>query len=65
LALATLASVLGALGDAQGARAVLEQVYRLRPDFSKSLICRLFRFRNDTDRACFLDGLTKAGVAEY
>jgi tetratricopeptide (TPR) repeat protein len=59
---AILASVLGHLGDTEGSRSALEQVYRLKPDFSRSLIHRLWRFRNETDRARFLDGLTKAGV---
>ena len=64
LAPATLAAVLGHLGDTKGARVALEQVYRLRPDFSKGLIRRLFRFRNEAERACFLDGLAKAEVPE-
>jgi Flp pilus assembly protein TadD len=61
---ATLASALGHLSQFEEARLALEKVYRLRPDFSKGLIRRLWRFRNDTDRDCFLDGLTKAGVTE-
>jgi adenylate cyclase len=61
---ATLASVLGHLGDSEGARAAMEQVYRLRPDFSRSLLRRLWIFRNEADRACLLDGLAKAGVPE-
>jgi len=64
LAPATLASVLGHLGDAEGSRSALDQVYRLRPDFSKSLLRRLWVFRNEADRACFIDGLAKAGVPE-
>jgi adenylate cyclase len=60
----TLASVMGHLGDTEGSRAALEQIYRLRPDFSKSLIYRLWRFRNEAHKACLLDGLTKAGIAE-
>jgi hypothetical protein len=61
---ATLASALGHLGETDDARAALEQVYQLRPDFSGPLLCRLFRFRHETERACFLDGLRKAGLLE-
>jgi TolB-like protein/class 3 adenylate cyclase/tetratricopeptide (TPR) repeat protein len=57
-----LASALGHLGQPEEARLALDQVYRLRPDFSKSLIHRCWRFRNDTDRGLFLDGLVKAGL---
>ena len=64
LAPATLASALGHLGDTEGSRAALEQVYRLRPNFSQSLLRRLWVFRNEADRACFIDGLAKAGVPE-
>ena len=61
---ATLVSVLGHLGDTKGARAAMERVYRLRPDFSISLFRRLWVFRNEADRACVLEGLAKAGVPE-
>jgi len=61
---ATLASTLGHLGETDDARAALEQVYRLRPDFSGPLIGRLFRFRHEPERACFLDGLRKAGLPD-
>jgi len=64
LASATLASALGHLGETDDARAALEQVYRLRPDFSGPLVSRLFRFRNEPERACFLDGLRKAGLPD-
>ncbi len=64
LTTATLASALGHLGETDDARAALDQVYQLRPDFSGSLLVRLFRFRNETERACFLDGLRKAGLPE-
>ncbi len=59
-----LASALGHLGETDDARAALEQVFELRPDFSGPLIGRLFRFRNETERACFLDGLRKAGLPD-
>ncbi len=61
---ATLASALGHLGKIDDARVALEQVYRLRPDFSGPLVTRLFRFRQETGRACFLDGLRKAGLPD-
>jgi adenylate cyclase len=64
LALATLASALGHLGETDDARAALERVCQLRPDFSGPWIGRLLRFRNETDRACFLDGLRKAGLPD-
>ena len=64
LASATLASALGHLGETDDARAALEQVYELRPDFSGPLVGRLLRFRNETERACFIDGLRKAGLPE-
>jgi len=64
LAPAALASTLGHLGEIDEARAALEQVYRLRPDFSVSLMGRLFNFRNETERVCFLDGLRKAGLPD-
>jgi TolB-like protein/Flp pilus assembly protein TadD len=64
LAPAALASTLGHLGEIDEARAALEQAYRLRPDFSVSLMGRLFNFRNETVRGCFLDGLRKAGLPD-
>jgi TolB-like protein/tetratricopeptide (TPR) repeat protein len=64
LTTATLASALGHLGETDDARAALEQVYRLRPDFSGPLLVRLFRFRHEPERACFLDGLRKAGLPD-
>jgi adenylate cyclase len=64
LAPAALASTLGHLGEIDEARAALEQAYRLRPDFSVSLMGRLFSFRHETERACFLDGLRKAGLPD-
>jgi adenylate cyclase len=64
LAWAALVSALGHLGEADEARAALESVQQLRPDFSCSLMGRLFRFRQETERDCFLDGLRKAGVPE-
>jgi len=64
LTTATLASALGHLGETDDARAALEQVYRFRPDFSGPLVVRLFRFRHEPERACFLDGLRKAGLPD-
>ncbi len=64
LAPATLASVLGHLGEKNEARSALDRVYQLRPDFSASLMRRLFSFRQEDERACFLDGLHKAGLPE-
>jgi adenylate cyclase len=64
LAWAMLASALGHLGETDEARAALEQIYQLRSDFSGALIGRLLRFRNETDRACLLDGLRKAGLPD-
>jgi len=64
LAWAILASTLGHLGDADEARVALEHIYQLRPDFSGALVGRLLRFRNETERACFLDGLHKAGLPD-
>ena len=61
---ATLTSALGHLGETDDARAALEQVYQSRPDFSGPLLCRLFRFRHEPERACFLDGLRKAGLPD-
>ncbi len=61
---ATLASALGHLGEIDDARAALAQVYRLRPDFSGPLVAHLFRFRREAGRACFLDGLRKAGLPD-
>jgi len=64
LAPAALASTLGHLGEIDEARAALEQGYGLRSDFSVSLMGRLFNFRNETVRVCFLDGLRKAGLPD-
>jgi tetratricopeptide (TPR) repeat protein len=64
LAPAALASTLGHLGEIDEARAALEQAYVLRPDFSVSLMGRLFNFRNETVRGCYLDGLRKAGLPD-
>jgi tetratricopeptide (TPR) repeat protein len=64
LAPATLASTLGHLGETDEAGAALERVYQLRPDFSGALMGRLFRFRHETERTCFLDGLRKAGLPD-
>lgn len=64
LTLATLVSALGHLGEIDDAHAALEQLYRLRPDFSRTLVARLIRFRNEPERACFLNGLRKAGVPD-
>ncbi len=64
LAPAILASILGHLGETDEAGAALERVYQLRPDFSGALMGRLFRFRHETERACFLDGLRKAGLPD-
>ena len=64
LASATLASTLGHLGKTDEAGGALERVYQLRPDFSGALMGRLFRFRHETERACFLDGLRKAGLPD-
>jgi adenylate cyclase len=64
LAWAMLASALGHLGEADEARVALEHIYQLRPDFSGPLMGRLLRFRNETERACFLDGLRKAGLPD-
>jgi tetratricopeptide (TPR) repeat protein len=64
LAPATLASTLGHLGKKNEARSALDRVYQLRPDFSASLMRRLFRFRQENERNCFLDGLHQAGLPE-
>ena len=64
LAPAALASTLGHLGETDEARAALKQACQLRPDFSGSLMDRLFSFRDETYRACFLDGLRKAGLPD-
>jgi adenylate cyclase len=64
LAPAALASTLGHLGEIDEARVALEQAYGLRPDFSVSLMDRLFNFRNETVRGCFLNGLRKAGLPD-
>ncbi len=64
LTLATLVSALGHLGEIDDAHAALEQLYRLRTDFSRTLVARLIRFRNEPERACFLNGLRKAGVPD-
>ena len=59
-----LASALGHLGETDEARVALEHIYKLRPDFSGPLMGRLLRFRNETERACFLNGLRKAGLPD-
>jgi len=64
LTLAALVCALGHLGDLDAARVALEQLHRLRPDFSGALIARVIRFRRETERACFLEGLRKAGVPD-
>jgi len=64
LTLAALVCALGHLGDLNAARAALDQLHQLRPDFSGALIARVVRFRRETERACFLDGLRKAGVPD-
>ncbi len=64
LASATLASALGHLAETDDARAALKQACQLRPDFSGSLMDRLFSFRDETYRACYLDGLRKAGLPD-
>ncbi len=64
LTLATLVSALGHLGEIDDAHVALEQLYRLRPDFSRTLVARLIRFRNEPERACFLNGLRKAGLPD-
>ena len=64
LALATLVSILGHLGETEEARAVLERVHQLRPDFTGAMMGRILRYRDEAERAHFLDGLRKAGLPD-
>ncbi len=57
-----LACCLGHMGDAQGARHVVEQLLQRQPDLSLHYVDATYPFKHATDREFFLDGLQKAGL---
>jgi adenylate cyclase len=62
---AHLTCALGHLGRTVEAKAALDDLLRVKPDFSTDLIRRLLSFRRDPVRlAQYLEGLRKAGLAE-
>ncbi|MFQ5927965.1 MAG: adenylate/guanylate cyclase domain-containing protein, partial [Terriglobia bacterium] len=56
-----LAATLGHLGREEEARAALEELLRLQPDFSRTFLDVTYPFKDPTHRELFLDGLHKAG----
>jgi len=61
---AHLVAALGHAGDASQAKAALDQLYGIKPEFSVDFARRhLFYLKRDDQMAKYLEGLSKAGVA--
>jgi adenylate cyclase len=59
-----LAAVRGQLGQAGPARAALDQVQSLQPDFSLAYVDATYPFRTPHHRKLFVQGLRRAGLPE-
>jgi pentatricopeptide repeat protein len=57
-----LIAALGQLGRDDEARRVLDQLMKLRPDFSLSFVRATHLFSDEGNFAHYLDGLRKVGV---
>ena len=61
-AYAQLASALGHLDRLDEARDALDELLRLRPDFSPKLVGRMVAWSDNETMAHYFDGLRKAGL---
>lgn len=59
---ANLAAALGHLDRKDEAQAAIDELLRLRPDFSPEFIDRTLAWQDDESKSRYLDGLRKAGL---
>ncbi|MDH3475341.1 MAG: hypothetical protein OEM59_16805 [Rhodospirillales bacterium] len=61
---ATLVSALGHLGRSEETQRTAADLYRVKPDFSLTLVADLLPFADSKHQELFLNGLRNAGLGE-